>query len=171
MHALVDVEKCTRVRLGDRQDTTSEGTEGQSTTDSNTQGHFATLVPDPCTETCKQTHALESCTAEPKPATLRSVESADAQGARALSADDEMETASETTSDGDTEGDTASETTGERAVEDIVRERVNTGKYTTHVLSLLRDKQRNKTFVNIVGYLIEGGTESQSWCAVLTTLF
>ena len=58
VHALVDVEKCTRVRLGDRQDTTSEGTEGQSTTDSNTQGHFATLVPDPCTETCKHTHAL-----------------------------------------------------------------------------------------------------------------
>ena len=60
-----------------------------------------------------------------------------------------METATE--SDCDTE---TSETTEERAVEDIVNKRLDTVRYTAHVLSLFKNEQRNKTFVNIVGYLI-----------------
>ena len=56
-----------------------------------------------------------------------------------------METATE--SDCDTE---TSETTEERYVEDIVNKRLDTVRYTAHVLSLLKNEQRNKAFVNIV---------------------
>ena len=140
VHTIVDVEECTRATHGDGRDTTCEETEGQSTTNSNTQGHLP-FVPELCPGTTAP--ARDNCT-EPH---LDS----EPQGARALCSEDDMETASGTATDCDTESDTTSETDGDRAVEEIVNKRLKTvDNCTSHVLSLLKDKQRNQSFTNIV---------------------
>ena len=47
----------------------------------------------------------------------------------------------------DTESDTSAE---ERTIGEIVNKRLDTTKCTSHVLSLLKDRQRNNAFVNVV---------------------
>ena len=141
VHTIVDVEECTRATHGDGRDTTCEETEGQSTTNSNTQGHLP-FVPELCPGTTAP--ARDNCT-EPH---LDS----EPQGARALCSEDDMETASGTATDCDTESDTTSETDGDMR-QQISRAFENMNEISRQVhLVLLRQKQfnRNLAFKKIV---------------------